>query len=374
MSGNEEYRTPPNQAPMVSVVMPVYNSAKYLHECLDSMLIQTYRNFEIICTDDGSSDDSPKILAEYAEKDPRFTILSQDHAYAGAARNLGMTRARGKYLIFLDSDDRFLPQMLELAVKKAEMTNADICVFTAEGFDSQSGRTYPLPTSCMPGAGQQGVFSRRDDPEHIFCFTHPGPWNKLFRKDFILKNELQFQNTRSVNDLAFVLTALACADRITTLDQPLLQYRSGNSQSLQGSQQKEPRAFYQALLEFRKRLMDRGLYEPLEQAFKNQAASDIFYNLHTLRSEAVFEETYFFIKDDVLEEFGLTGHSPEFFYVLPEWRIPERIRIMREKSILDYAAEFCPNLPGLQRKAVNNMNLEQKLRFLARELRSKIGK
>ena len=213
MNGNVETQNGqgPVPAPMVSVVMPVYNSGKYLRECLDSLISQTFTDFEVICADDGSTDDSPAILREYAEKDQRFTILSQDHAYAGAARNLGMSHARGKYLIFLDSDDRFLPRMLELTVKKAEEAGADICVFPAEGFNSRSGRVYPLPTSCCPGPLQQGVFSRADDPKHIFSFTHPGPWNKLFRKDFILKNGLQFQNTRSVNDLAFILTALACA-------------------------------------------------------------------------------------------------------------------------------------------------------------------
>ncbi len=360
--------------PEVSVVMPVYNAGKYLHECLDSLAAQTLRNFEILCVDDGSSDDSPAILREYAEKDQRFTILSQDHGGAGAARNLGMTRARGSYLIFLDSDDRFLPEMLELSLKKSKETGADICVFPVEGFDDQSGRLYPMPASCCPGPLQKGVFSRADDSKHIFSFTKPAPWNKLFRRDFILKNGLQFQNTRSANDLAFILTALACAERITTLDQTLLQYRSGNSESLQGSQTKEPRAFYHALTEFRKRLRERKLYEDLEQAFINEAAADIFYNLQTLRSVPVFEETYLFIKNEVLDEFGLTGRDPQYFYVLPDWQIPERIRIMQEESILDYAAKFCPGFPELQRKALKNMNFEQKMRFFAWELRAKIRK
>ena len=88
----------------------------------------------------------------------------------------------------------------------------------------------------------------------------------------------------------------------------------------------------------------------------------------------VFEETYLFIKNTVLGEFGLTGRDPRYFYVLPEWQIPERIRVMQEESILDYAVKFCPNLPELQRKALHKMNPEQKLRFLVRELRAKIRK
>lgn len=372
MSRSEENASRPEQASLVSVVMPVYNSGPYLRDCLDSLLSQTLEDFEVICVDDGSSDYSPDILREYAKKDPRFNILTQDHAYAGAARNLGISRAAGKYLIFLDADDIFLPQMLELSAEKAEETGADICVFPVKGFNTKTGLVYDLPTSCSPGPLQQGVFSRKDDPKHIFSFTHPAPWNKLFRREFILNNNLQFQNTRSVNDLAFVLTALACAERIVTLDRDLLRYRSGNTQSLQGSQQKEPDAFRRALLEFRRRLQERGLYENLEQAFINEAAADTFHNLHTLRSAESFEKTYELIKNTVLDEFGLTGKSPDYFYVLPEWRIPERIRIMQEGSILDYAAEFCASLPELQRKALKNMSLKQKIRFYARELRAKL--
>lgn len=369
---NAEQKAVPEteKIPMVSVVMPVYNAENYLRESLGSLLGQTYTDFEIICVDDGSSDQSPAILREFAQKKQPFTILTQDHAYAGAARNLGIRHAKGKYLLFLDSDDRFLPAMLETVVTKAEETDADICVFPAEGFDHKTGRTFPLPESCQPGPKQQGVFSRTDDPEHIFSFTHPAPWNKLYRREFITENGLEFQNTRSVNDLAFVLTALAVAERITTVDQPQLQYRTNNKGSLQGSQDKDPLAFYEALREFRSRLMARDLYKPLERAFINQAASDIFYNLGTLRDASVFEETYFFIKNTVLDEFGLTGHPDDFFYVLPAWRIPERIRVMKEESILDYAVKFKAVLPELKHSFLKNMSFRELIKMVISRIRN----
>ena len=355
------------KTPAVSVIMPVYNAAEFLNESLGSLSAQTFEDFEIICVDDGSSDASLSILREYAEKQDRFTVLQQDHAYAGAARNLGLSRARGKYLLFLDADDRFLPKMLETAFGEAEKTNADICVFGAEAFDHRSGKTFPLTGACSPGTKQQGVFSRLDDPEHIFSFTHPAPWNKLFRRAFILENGLEFQNTRSVNDLAFVLTALAAAERITAVSVPLLQYRKNNSSSLQGSQQKEPAAFYEALREFRRRLSERGLLEPLKKAFINQAASDTFYNLSTLRQTVPFEKTYFFIRDVVLDEMELTGHPDDFFYVLPDWKIPERIRTMQGKSILDYVVRFKADLPELRQEYLENSSFkEDAKRILAR--------
>ncbi len=93
----------------ISIIIPVCNVEKYLRECLDSVLAQTFQNFEIICIDDGSTDDSLKILNEYKSKDDRFIILQQEHVGAGAARNYALNFARGKYIQFLDSDDYFEP-------------------------------------------------------------------------------------------------------------------------------------------------------------------------------------------------------------------------------------------------------------------------
>ena len=92
-------------APKVSVVLPVYNVGKYLRQCMDSIVGQTLEEIEIICVDDGSSDDSPQILQEYARKDPRVRVICQQNQGAGAARNHGLSVAQGEYLSFLDSDD-----------------------------------------------------------------------------------------------------------------------------------------------------------------------------------------------------------------------------------------------------------------------------
>ena len=99
--------------PKVSIIMPVYNVEAYLRECLDSILVQTLSDIEIICVDDGSTDSSRDILYAYAEKDHRVTVLCQQNQTAGAARNYGMSVAKGEYLIFLDADDFFSPLLCE---------------------------------------------------------------------------------------------------------------------------------------------------------------------------------------------------------------------------------------------------------------------
>ena len=97
----------------VSVILPVYNAGKYLHQCMDSIVNQTLKDIEIICVDDGSSDNSLEILRQYAEKDERVKVIAQANGGAGAARNNGLRAATGEYLSFLDSDDFFELDMLE---------------------------------------------------------------------------------------------------------------------------------------------------------------------------------------------------------------------------------------------------------------------
>lgn len=112
--------------PKISVIIPVYNAEKYLEKCLDSILQQTFREIEVICVDDGSQDASKQILRRYASQDARVIVVEQKNMYAGVARNRGMELAKGKYLIFLDADDFFHPDMLRRAYACSEQYRADI--------------------------------------------------------------------------------------------------------------------------------------------------------------------------------------------------------------------------------------------------------
>ncbi len=122
-----------NQA-LISVIIPVYNVEEYLRECIDSVLNQTYGNFEIILVDDGSTDSSGEICDEYLEKDDRITVIHQKNGGLSAARNAGFTEANGKYIYFLDSDDYITENTLELLLGIAEKDNSNIVFFDAVSF------------------------------------------------------------------------------------------------------------------------------------------------------------------------------------------------------------------------------------------------
>ena len=117
-----------SQMPKVSVIIPVYKSEKYLPACLDSVLAQTFKDFEVICVNDGSPDSCETILNEYSQKDKRIKIINQTNKGQSVARNIGIDNAFGEYLYFVDSDDRLHPQAIEILFEIAEKTNSPITI------------------------------------------------------------------------------------------------------------------------------------------------------------------------------------------------------------------------------------------------------
>lgn len=127
--------------PTVSIIIPVYNVEKYLRRCLDSVLAQTFDDWEAICVDDGSTDKSPAILRKYAARDERFSIITQENSGQSAARNVAIARARGEYILFLDSDDFIHAQTLEIVCMLARKNGADLVTFGYDvGFHRMMGR------------------------------------------------------------------------------------------------------------------------------------------------------------------------------------------------------------------------------------------
>ncbi|MBE6760026.1 MAG: glycosyltransferase, partial [Ruminococcaceae bacterium] len=197
-------------APLVSIIMPVYNVEEFLEQGLDTLLQQTLKRIEIICVDDGSTDRSLEILNEYAARDSRVKVFTQQNQYAGAARNLGLSHAKGEYVVFLDSDDFFAKGLAEQAYTAAKLADADIVLYGAKHYNNKTGEykdaKWLLNTAIAP---KKQPFSYKDCPEHIFRITSPCPWTKMFRREFVEKSGLQFQHTQNSNDLFFTLSALA---------------------------------------------------------------------------------------------------------------------------------------------------------------------
>lgn len=299
----------------ISVIIPVYNVEKYLKQCLNSLINQTLRDIEIICVDDGSTDGSVEIIEKFAKKDSRVSLIRQKNSYAGVARNNGLKSAVGKYVIFLDSDDFFDSDMLLSMYEKAESEGAEICLCGAKNFNEKTGEySFPihyLNTNYLP---QSTPFSAKDMSKRIFNAISPAPWSKLFRRDFVLKNKLQFQPLKKTNDLLFVYTALVCAEKITYIDAPFVSYRVENGSSLQGTTAELSTDFYSALFALKKALQRRHLFTRYEQSFANRALSTCLYALNRVSNKENYFKVAEMLRNSYLYNLSVLGHSRGYFY------------------------------------------------------------
>jgi glycosyltransferase involved in cell wall biosynthesis len=248
------------------------------------------RDIEIICVDDGSTDASADILREYAAKDKRFMIITQTNAGAGAARNVGMDKAVGEYLYFLDSDDFLELNAMEIAYNEAENYAADIVIFSFECLNAETGKisNWYHFISKLKNDFKGDVFSYKDFPDHVLEFGRMA-WNKLFRYSFIKEHRLQFQNTSKYNDVYFTSMSLIFAKRIRNVDVILYHYffLSNNSISLKLKQKSTPlEVFY----DLKMALLKAGVYDVIEKSYINFAVQDLISGV--LRSEVDFELEY----------------------------------------------------------------------------------
>lgn len=208
----------------ISIIMPVYNGEAQLSKTIEAIRSQTLSEFEVILVDDGSSDRSCEIIREVMVADTRFTLLQQSHSGAGAARNLGLSAAKGEYVIFSDCDDWYLPHGLEALYQAATHNVADIAACNFSGIDARGNAHLQLGIQAGLLPAKRPVFCWRDCPNDILRVAGPMVWNKLYRREFLLEKGLEFDQLFSCNDLTFVALSLAQAERITCTPEHLIRY------------------------------------------------------------------------------------------------------------------------------------------------------
>ncbi|MDE7416237.1 MAG: glycosyltransferase [Lachnospiraceae bacterium] len=299
----------------VSVIIPVYNASKYINACMDSLLGQTLRNIEIICVNDGSTDNSLEILKEYQQRDNRIKVIDQENQGAGSARNNGMIYARGEYLLFLDADDYFSPKLCDLAYYHAKNKKAQICLFGADREDVTNGKKehmdWVLCENEIPGK----VFSAMDINEKIFQITTGCPWSKIFEHKFIKQNQLRFQNIKNTNDVLFVRTACALAERMTCVrNEPLVTYRFNDEASTQGQKNTAPLEFFKALKELKKQLIEKNIYSRFEKSFINMLLRACIFNYNTVSSEDTRNLVRKALAEEIFPYFELEKYERNYFY------------------------------------------------------------
>lgn len=298
----------------ISVVMPIYNAADYLKPAIDSVLNQTLTEIELICVDDGSTDASLSILKEYQQKDERVRILTENNAGPSIARNKGLARARGKYVIFLDADDFYDYTLLEKLYSLAETDKLDIAICK---FDIYNNRKAKFEDNIKSDHGEifheAGRVSKNDYPDVILSCTTGYVWNKLFRREFLNEKELVFDSElRVFEDTHFVVNALSLADGIGKCHERLIHHRVYTNQprnKLFKKYYKQVPVVYAKIKEF---LRSHGMYTPLSQSFLNLSASRC-YKIYNLLWHDAKSEFWDMLHEQYAEELAWTNAEPEHF-------------------------------------------------------------
>lgn len=271
MLSTSEICSSSDAAPLVSVVMPVYNSAEYLGESLGSLLNQSYSNLEIICVNDGSRDNSLEILQGYRAKDPRIVVIDKENSGAGSTRNEGMDRVSGEYMCFVDSDDFLEKDAIKRLVHAAQENEADVVIFDIDQYDNVTGGFSPndwaVSREHIP---VRQVFYAADIDnfyKHLVGFTV----NKLYRSSFLLGLGVRFPAIGAHEDMPFTYIALSAARRAYYLDEVLYHYRRSREGSLSDATSKRYTYMFDALECLHGGLQERGLWDDYERIFVNYA-------------------------------------------------------------------------------------------------------
>ena len=202
--------------PKVSILIPVYNTAHLLDRCLQSVVSQTLSQIEIICVDDGSTDDSYQVLCRWARRDARIKVLTQPNGRQGKARNKALQIATGEYVGMIDSDDYIPVQYFEQLYLAALRNDADIAVCGIV-------KEKPALTRTILEFDQEVVTSDVQEKLSVCqCPPHFHPVNKLYRREFLLRMGLWFAEGVCYEDVMFVIRALCESNRLVTV--PHLSY------------------------------------------------------------------------------------------------------------------------------------------------------
>lgn len=224
----------------ISIIIPTYNMEKYLSKCLDSICAQTYKNIEIICIDDCSTDNTYKMLLEYQKTDSRIQVLKNSkNSMVGYSRNVGLKKATGDYILFVDPDDYCETTLVEKSLNQMLKTESDCCIFNFDKFDSSSGKIYSMPQILNLkniDLSREWISSTTDN---VFEITTSCPM-KMWSSNLIKNYNIKFIEGAFGEDSLFTYSGLYYANRITFIKEPLYHYRFNQKTNQTSNLDKRP--------------------------------------------------------------------------------------------------------------------------------------
>ena len=220
----------------ISVIVPVYNVENYLKESLNSLLKQTFKDFEIICINDGSTDNSQEILEQFSKIDKRVKLINKTNEGCGSARNKGLSLANGEYVYFFDPDDYIREDTLERLYTNAKNNDSDMVISQIAWVREGEPVNYNIP-----GFDFENIFTDVDYEDFTFNYedikeyvlnSYYAPWTKLYKRDFISKNNFKFHEKLAYDDVPFHVETIIKAEKISFIPEAFYHYRISNPTSV----------------------------------------------------------------------------------------------------------------------------------------------
>lgn len=367
----------------VSVLVPIYNVEDYLEECLDSLVNQTLRNIEIICINDGSTDDSLRIIKKYASKDKRIKVIDKKNTGYGDSMNRGLKKATGEYIGIVESDDFIELDGFEKLYNLAKKYDAEIV----------KSNYYEYFTDRHKDIGKSNMFLLEDtgrivDPRkrrHIF-YEKPSIWSAIYKTDFLRKNDIDFLPSpgASYQDSGFNFKAWANARRVYFIDDAFLHYRQDNPNSSVKSDSKI-NAVKDEYDEVERYLKERGMMDEYGYTLTAMRFSSYIWNMKRLTNKAArkfavtVREDYERIKKEgfldkkKLDAVGLYNLK-NLAIRCPNLYISIKPLHEMRNSLRSFASRMARRvLPGY-RQRIRTIDLVKDLKNTQRELEEKIEK
>ena len=240
----------------VSIIVPVYNTEKYLTKCIKSLINQTLKEIELIFVNDGSTDNSKNIINEFKIKDKRIKLINQENSGQGKARNVGLANAKGEYIAFVDSDDYVLKDTYEILYKRAKKDNLDMVLF--DYYFSYEDKLVKKPSIIMDG--KEKIIN---DGEYITLT--PSPCNKLIKKTFLDKSKFKFAEGFMYEDLAAIPLLGLYNPKIVYINKYLYYYVQSTSSETRNDTYKEKyEDIFKAIKYLYDNMIDKGKNLELE--------------------------------------------------------------------------------------------------------------
>lgn len=310
--------------PLLSVVMPVHNPHQYLPICLDSVLQQTFCDYELIAIDDASTDNSYNVLMEYAKHDHRLKVLHNEKSIGAAStRNRGLHESSGKYIIFLDADDFFELDYFEQMMLSITSADADVALCPILVRDEQDKIEEVKPKDYKKLASFfKTPFHSSDYNNKIFYVMPYAPFNKIIRRDMLIEEKIEFQDLKNSNDLYFGIMSVAVAKSIVYLPKPYIHYRYNTGTQISTNRHKEPMCRCYAFQKLYEELLKRRLWDKFSRMYHDLVVLTLF---SAIRESKEYERVMEFIKKNNGNNLGILNLKRDDFSLISSYA---RYRIM----------------------------------------------